>query len=97
MLAVGIRDLKNNLSRYLRRVRLGERVLVTDRGRVIAELRPPENADPPLSRYEQLKRDGLILPAKRKGDPLRDWPDIRLPPGTAAALIDEDRDETRRP
>ena len=39
MRAVGIRELKNRLSEYLRQVQNGERVLVTDRGRVIAELR----------------------------------------------------------
>jgi prevent-host-death family protein len=38
---VGVRDLKNKLSEYLRRVRLGESVLVTDRGEVVAELQPP--------------------------------------------------------
>jgi antitoxin (DNA-binding transcriptional repressor) of toxin-antitoxin stability system len=41
MKSVGIRDLKNRLSEYLRRVRLGESVLVTDRGQVVAELSPP--------------------------------------------------------
>lgn len=37
---VGIRELRNRLSAYLREVRRGRRVLVTDRGRVFAELRP---------------------------------------------------------
>jgi len=41
MITVGIRDLKNRLSEYLRRVRLGESVLVTDRGELVAELLPP--------------------------------------------------------
>ena len=45
MRAVGGRDLKANLSRYLREVERGEVVLVTDRGRVRAELRAaPETA-----------------------------------------------------
>ena len=39
---VGIRDLKAHLSRHLRRVRSGARLLVTDRGRVIASLDPVE-------------------------------------------------------
>ena len=38
---VGIRELKNNLSAYLRRVRAGESVRVTDRGEIVAELNPP--------------------------------------------------------
>jgi prevent-host-death family protein len=38
---VGTRELKNRLSHYLRRVRAsGEPIYVTDRGEVIAELRP---------------------------------------------------------
>jgi prevent-host-death family protein len=41
MKTVGVRELKNKLSEYLRRVRLGESVLVTDRGEVVAELLPP--------------------------------------------------------
>jgi len=41
MRAVGIRELKNRLSEYLRQVRRGEEILVTDRGEVVAELRPP--------------------------------------------------------
>ncbi|MGQ0612570.1 MAG: type II toxin-antitoxin system Phd/YefM family antitoxin [Planctomycetaceae bacterium] len=36
---VGIRSLKNNLSRYLEGVRAGENVVVTDRGRPIALIR----------------------------------------------------------
>ena len=41
MKSVGVRELKNRLSEYLRQVRSGESVLVTDRGEVIAELAPP--------------------------------------------------------
>lgn len=37
---VGVRDLKNGLSAYLRRVADGETIVVTDRGRAIARLVP---------------------------------------------------------
>lgn len=47
MLAVGVRELKNRLSEYLRRVRQGETVLVTDRGNVIAQLAPPGSVSAP--------------------------------------------------
>ena len=39
MKTVGIRELKNRLSEYVREVRSGERVLVSDRGLIVAELR----------------------------------------------------------
>ena len=41
MKSVGLRELKNRLSEYVREVRSGEGVLVTDRGDVVAELIPP--------------------------------------------------------
>jgi antitoxin (DNA-binding transcriptional repressor) of toxin-antitoxin stability system len=41
MRAIGIRELKSRLSEYVRLARSGEVVLVTDRGRVAAELHPP--------------------------------------------------------
>jgi prevent-host-death family protein len=63
MKTVGVRDLKNKLSEYLRRVRLGEGVLVTDRGEVVAELLPPgqAHADPSVpAGLQALARRGLL-------------------------------------
>ena len=42
MTTVGVRVLKNRLSEFLRRVADGERITVTDRGRPVAVLSPPE-------------------------------------------------------
>lgn len=58
MKAVGARELKNRLSAYLRDVTAGEVVLVTDRGRVIAELRRP-TSESLLSRTESALK-GLV-------------------------------------
>ena len=41
MAAVGIRELKNRLSQYLKRVRAGERLVVTERGKPVAIISPP--------------------------------------------------------
>src|SRR5437660_6407141 len=41
MRAVGLKELKNRLSEYVRLAASGETVLVTDRDRVVAELVPP--------------------------------------------------------
>lgn len=38
MISAGIKDLKNNLSRYLSRVKRGEDVLITERGKTIARI-----------------------------------------------------------
>jgi len=39
---IGIKVLKDNLSSYLRDVKAGALILVTDRGSVVAELKEPE-------------------------------------------------------
>ncbi len=96
MAVTGIRDLKNNLSRFIRRVIRGERILVTDRGRVVAELRPPVEAGAihdSAGRYRALIDQGVVRPAREEGDPLAGWPRLKLPSGTAAALVDADRGE----
>lgn len=95
MTSVGIRNLKNHLSRYVQRVAAGERVTVTDRGRVVAELVPPGGGSTSggRSRFEELVAAGIIRPALEAGDPLADLPMLDCPPGTATALIDEDRGE----
>jgi prevent-host-death family protein len=91
----GIRELKNNLSRYIRRIAAGERVSVTAHGRVVAELVPAGQGGgvSRRSRWDELMAEGVLQPPVEAGDPFEDWPDIRLPKGTAADLIDSDRGE----
>jgi prevent-host-death family protein len=40
LIEVGVRELRNNLSRYLDRVREGEELVVTDRGNAVARVLP---------------------------------------------------------
>ena len=63
MTSTGIRELKDNLSRYIRRVEAGERIAVTTHGRVVAEIGPPGNGSSlrPQSRYEELIAMGVTL------------------------------------
>ena len=95
IMTTGIRQLKDNLSAYIRRVERGERVSVTAHGRVVAELVPPGTgaARSRPGRWEDLLAAGLLHAPAEDGDPFEDWPDIRLPHGTAAELIDSDRGE----
>lgn len=57
---IGVRDLRNNLSRHLSRVRRGEELVVTDRGRAIARVMPMD-AERTLDR---LIAEGLVTPAR---------------------------------
>ncbi len=89
---VGVRELRQNLSVYLDRVKQGVALQVTEHGRVVAVLRPvPPNA----SRYDILLAQGLITPATRS---IRDLPPPRkLPPGSRpiSEILDEMRSEER--
>ena len=92
MASTGIRELNNGLSGYVRRVEKGERVSVTAHGRVVAVLVPPGEAAAAPSRLRALIEQGVVRPPRETGDPLPRLPGIRLPKGTVARLIDEDRD-----
>jgi prevent-host-death family protein len=75
MNTVGIAELRQNLSRYLRRVEHGERLLVTDRNRPVAELGPPPTTGAALDRLiaegrvSRPLRRGLPGPLELTGDP----------------------------
>lgn len=94
MKAVGVRELKNRLSEYLRLVREGQDILVTDRGEVIAELRRP---GPPADVAHPALIEALRSGRARLGSANR--PDLYpplapvLPAGAAKRLLDDDRDD----
>ncbi|MXW00312.1 MAG: type II toxin-antitoxin system prevent-host-death family antitoxin [Holophagales bacterium] len=61
MVTVGARELKTRLGTYLRRVREGSVILVTERGRPVAELRPlPTAASDEEAKLLELAARGLV-------------------------------------
>lgn len=96
MRTIGIRQLKAQLSRVLRDVQAGETILVTDRGRAVAELRRPDVTSGAASSPEQaltrLAAQGQLRLAERQTDPYEVSP-VTSPAGTARALLDEERGE----
>jgi prevent-host-death family protein len=85
---VGIRDFKTHLSRHLKRVRSGTRLLITERGRAIATISPVEAArdvdwahrlvDEGHAHWSGGKPAGASRPAKITGR-------------TASSIVREDR------
>ena len=59
---VGIRELRQNLSKYLRRVERGERLEVTEHGRPVAVLAPLGEPEGPLAR---LMAAGRVTPPRK--------------------------------
>ena len=97
MITVGIRDLKSRLSAYLREVRSGEVVQITDRGRVVAELRLPLEPSGPTA-HSGVNR--LILDGTAHLERLEPPADLYAPaagPGlprdVVLSLLDDERGE----
>jgi len=73
--SVGIAELRRNLSRYLHRVERGERLLVTDHNRPVAELGPPPTSGAAVDRLiaegrvSRPLRRGIPEPLQLDGDP----------------------------
>ena len=81
MITVGIKQAKSRLAEYLRKVSAGERVVITDRGKPIAEITKPQTAG--NEALEAMVRDGQAFwsggkpkgskkPAKLKGASVSD-------------------------
>ena len=89
MRSIGIRALNSRLSEYVRLAAGGETVIVTDRGRVVAEIGPPREARSPILADAMLAdavRKGWLTPALSPGsEPPRGGP----PEATLAALLSE--------
>lgn len=97
MRTIGVRELKAHLSRVLREIQLsGEVVLVTDRGRVVAELRLPTPSpaeETPADRgLRRLAAEGGLRVAERRQEPHRKSP-LTHAAGTAQALLAAEREE----
>jgi len=92
---VNVSELKARLSRYLRAVRRGEVLLVSDRDRIVARLEAagPSARDPDEERLARLERAGVLRRRARRLDPDR-LRRVRAQADVVGAVIAE-RDEGR--
>lgn len=99
----GIKKLKAHLSAYVKRAAKGERVLITDRGEVVAELVPHREEEPVTleERILKMAREGRVTLAQGFPDkiPPLNWepipPELRIPRETWQRWHDEDREDKR--
>ena len=95
MRTVGLKILKNKLSQYVRLAAAGETIVITDRGRTVAEMVPPQPRSGLTSFEEKGVREGWLQPAKRPFEPLP--PRKPIPGYTLEQLLaDLDRDREDR-
>ncbi len=98
MRSVNIAELKNNLSRYLRRVRAGEEILIRDRNLPVAKIIPIAMPDDIHAEERALAARGLLTLPEEPPTP-EFWeafwatPGANVPEDVAAAAVVADRDE----
>lgn len=90
--AVGVKELKNRLTHYLRRTKAGEEVIVTERGKPIAVLQPIQSATNIRSletRLAQLAAQGWLTTPQRQ--PLMRVRRVKVGGPPLSSIIREDR------
>jgi prevent-host-death family protein len=89
--SVGVRELRQNLSRYLAEVKQGESFVVTERGREVARLTPSGPVDSPIARL--VAERGATMP---RGDLLERVGALTRPPAgppSSEEILEELREE----
>jgi len=81
---IGVRELRDHLSRHLAEVRSGHTVTITDHGRPIARIVPIDA----LSPLERLRQQGVVRPASQRKMPA---PQPVTAAGSVSDLIDDQR------
>jgi prevent-host-death family protein len=88
MRRIGIRELRQNASQYIRLVKAGETIEVTERGVPVACLTPLNSK--PKSRREEMIEAGLLIPGTQ------DWSSLEpLTPNPGEAPMSQILDELR--
>lgn len=91
MHTAGIKDIKNNLSRYLERVKSGEEILITDRGKPIARIVKEDAGNASLrSALNPLIQKGLVVMPSH-GLRIDSLPKIKTGGKPASDMVMEDR------
>ena len=85
---VGVKELKDHLSRHLGRVRRGERLLITDRGSPIAALSPVDEGEETTWAWELVRSGGATW---RGGKPMGSSRRRRVQGKSTAEMVLEDR------
>ena len=96
MVTISLTELKSRLSEHIRRVKGGEEVIVTERGRAVAVLSPIPPSRSGQAELDALVESGLVRPAKRRPDKVF-WglPRGSDPSGAVLAALLRERREGR--
>jgi len=91
---LGLREANQQFSKAIKAVRAGREVVLTERGRPIAVIKPVKTEDAQDATLQAMADEGLIIPAARKGPmPAPRWRPVKMNgKPLSQTIIDERQD-----
>ena len=91
---LGLREANQRFSSAIKAVRAGKEVVLTERGRPIAVIKPIKEEDDENAVLQAMAAEGLITPASRKGPmPAPRWPPVKVRGKPLSQTVIEDRED----
>lgn len=92
---LGLREANQHFARTIKAVRAGREVVLTDRGRPIAVIRPLHDDDSGQAALQAMAEEGLITLPRRKGRmPSPRWRPVKVKDVPLSRTIVDDREDT---
>lgn len=89
---IGLRDANQQFSRLMKAVRRGQEVVLTDRGKPLAVVKPIPNVEEAEAVVHRLEAAGVLRPASKRGT-LPAWSPRKLRRVPLSKTVHEERDE----
>jgi len=91
---LGLREANQKFSQAIKAVKAGKEVILTERGKPIAVIKPLEREEKLDATIRRLEAEGILRPALKRGPmPTPSWKPIRVKGKPLSQTISEERDE----
>ena len=90
MIRVGIREMRDAFSSFIDRVRKGEHIILTDRGRDLAVIRPVRSDESDEAWLERLEAEGIVE-ATGRWEPLEPRTPVKIGGKSLSQIVIEER------
>jgi len=91
---LGLREANQQFSKAIKAVRAGKEVVLTERGRPVAVIKPIKDEDAQEAALHAMADEGLIRPAARKGPmPAPRWRPVQVKGQPLSQTVIEDRED----
>jgi prevent-host-death family protein len=91
---MGLREANQRFSKAIKAVKQGKEVILTERGKPIAVIKPLQAKEDQEAVIRRLEAEGILRPAAKRGPmPTPSWKPIRIKGKPMSQTISEERDE----